>query len=325
MTLSNEAHLSSQYQVCDNVDLSSIVQDFESYYFVRFQRHPKICKRVNAEEGPFIPAVRKIHVKKKPSEANNSQSAYFLFPVVVEDSKPTAPKTDPQQLGVTVTSWQGPVPMPPLGDAATDGNCRRKLKSLQGFKHRTTEWLEMAEVISKEIFIDGLDVSWDDIKGLEEPKRLLKEAVVYPIKYPALFQGVLSPWRGLLLFGPPGTGKTLLAKAVASESSTTFFNISASTIVSKWRGDSEKLVRVRCTVTKAIKMILKKLQVLFDLARYHAPSTIFLDEVEALASCRDSLDHEASRRLKTELLIQMDGLARSQDQVFLLATSNLPW
>lgn len=97
----------------------------------------------------------------------------------------------------------------------------------------------------QEIFLENLDVSWDDIKGLEEPKRLLRESVVYPIKYPALFQGVLSPWRGLLLFGPPGTGKTLLAKAVASEGSTTFFNISASTIVSKWRGDSEKLVRVR--------------------------------------------------------------------------------
>ena len=101
---------------------------------------------------------------------------------------------------------------------------------------------ELASVISHDIHLQNPDVRWDDIVGLDTAKQLIKEAVVYPLKYPELFRGILSPWKGLLLFGPPGTGKTMLAKAVATECRTTFFNISASSIVSKWRGDSEKLV-----------------------------------------------------------------------------------
>ncbi|KAJ6830069.1 katanin p60 ATPase-containing subunit A-like 2 isoform X1 [Iris pallida] len=174
----------------------------------------------------------------------------------------------------------------------------------------SAETRTLAETLCRDIIRGSPDVTWESIKGLESAKKLLKEAVVMPIKYPKYFTGLLSPWKGILLFGPPGTGKTMLAKAVATECKTTFFNISASSIVSKWRGDSEKLVKV-----------------LFELARHHAPATIFLDEIDAIISQRGEArsEHEASRRLKTELLIQMDGLTKTDDLVFVLAATNLPW
>lgn len=197
----------------------------------------------------------------------------------------------------------------PNMSATANGSSDKIVKSLLP-PFESVEMRALAESLSGDILQGNPDVRWDTIKGLENAKRLLKEAVVMPIKYPQYFTGLLSPWKGILLFGPPGTGKTMLAKAVATECKTTFFNISASSIVSKWRGDSEKLVRV-----------------LFELARHHAPSTIFLDEIDAIISQRGEgrSEHEASRRLKTELLIQMDGLMQTNDLVFVLAATNLPW
>ena len=184
----------------------------------------------------------------------------------------------------------------------------RVLKPLPDYSWNP-ELKELAQAIQHEIINANPNIRFKDIVGLDEAKRLLKEAVLMPMKYPHFFQGILEPWKGILLFGPPGTGKTMLAKAVATECRTTFFNISASTIVSKWRGDSEKLIRV-----------------LFELARHYQPSTIFVDEIDSIMGSRGIGEHEASRRMKTELLIQLDGLIKSSgERVFLLAASNLPW
>ena len=84
------------------------------------------------------------------------------------------------------------------------------------------------------------NVKWEDGAGLEAAKESLKEAVILPIKFPHLFTGKRTPWRGILLYGPPGTGKSFLAKAVATEAKGTFFSVSSSDLVSKWQGDSER-------------------------------------------------------------------------------------
>ncbi|KAL8341328.1 hypothetical protein RB598_003323 [Gaeumannomyces tritici] len=161
-------------------------------------------------------------------------------------------------------------------------------------------------------------VHWGSIAGLEEAKNALKEAVVYPFLRPDLFRGLREPPKGILLFGPPGTGKTMLARAIATESQSTFVAITASTLNSKYLGESEKHVRA-----------------LFTVARLLAPSIIFIDEVDSVLSQRSSSsEHEASRRLKTEFLIQWSNLEKStigktngqsDNRVLVLAATNRPW
>ncbi|XP_059196915.1 vacuolar protein sorting-associated protein 4B-like [Centropristis striata] len=163
--------------------------------------------------------------------------------------------------------------------------------------------------LSGAIVMEKPNIKWDDVAGLEGAKEALKEAVILPIKFPHLFQGKRTPWRGILLFGPPGTGKSYLAKAVATEANnSTFFSISSSDLVSKWLGESEKLVKN-----------------LFTLAREHRPSIIFIDEIDSLCGSRSENESEAARRIKTEFLVQMQGVGNNNEGVLVLGATNIPW
>ncbi|KAL4427400.1 hypothetical protein ABPG74_009672 [Tetrahymena malaccensis] len=151
-------------------------------------------------------------------------------------------------------------------------------------------------------------VKFEDIAGLKEVKEALYESIIYPNLRPDIFQGIRAPPRGILLFGPPGNGKTLIAKAVATESNATFYNISASNLMSKNLGEGEKLVKA-----------------LFQCAYVNQPSIIFIDEIDSILKARCENEHEASRRLKTEFLIQFDGANSSdQDRVIVIGATNRP-
>jgi vacuolar protein-sorting-associated protein 4 len=195
----------------------------------------------------------------------------------------------------------------PPGDGATGAQ-----KSRGGGGDKDDDAAKLKGQLASAILTERPNVKWDDVAGLDAAKEALKEAVILPVKFPQFFTGKRKPWSGILLYGPPGTGKSYLAKAVATEAESTFFSISSSDLVSKWLGESEKLVNQ-----------------LFTMARDNSPAIVFIDEIDALCSSRGDNESEAARRIKTEFLVQMQGVGSGSDdpkrRILVLGATNMPY
>jgi len=150
-------------------------------------------------------------------------------------------------------------------------------------------------------------ITYNDVAGLDGAKRALDEAVLMPTKFPQMFRNGRKAWKGILMYGPPGTGKTHLAKATANAANATFFSVSSSDLVSKWLGESEKLIKE-----------------LFSMAISTKPAIIFIDEIDSIAGKRSDGENDATRRLKNEFLIQMSRIADTEG-VLVLAATNRPF
>ncbi|XP_071441157.1 fidgetin-like protein 1 [Hetaerina americana] len=196
------------------------------------------------------------------------------------------------------------------GQERDPGNTSRRPASPEMLEDERLKGIDpkMVELIQNEIIDNGTPVDWSDIAGLEFAKATIQEIVVWPLLRPDIFFGLRGPPKGILLFGPPGTGKTLIGKCIASQSKSTFFSISASSLTSKWIGEGEKMVRA-----------------LFAVARCQPPAVIFIDEIDSLLSQRNETDHESSRRIKTEFLVQLDGAATADDErILVIGATNRP-
>lgn len=214
------------------------------------------AKKHSSESKPLPPISSNINSSSAPAYGSNSTSNQSAS-VNPSSDQPLIEAVGTKTGHVSHTQPSTQQQTAPAAEPSLQLPDTRLLKPIPYFA--SSELRDLAHLIQRDIFTQNPNVKWSDIAGLETSKRLIKEAIVFPIKFPQyapkvssfhslflfrLFTGLLKPWKGILLYGPPGTGKTMLAKAVATECNTTFFNISASSVVSKWRGDSEKLIRV---------------------------------------------------------------------------------
>lgn len=155
------------------------------------------------------------------------------------------------------------------------------------------------------LIINDPKIKWNSIAGLEKAKQILNETVILPIQFPLLFDGKRQPTKCILLYGPSGTGKSYLANALATESNIPFFSVSSVDIISKYSGESEKLIKT-----------------LFALARKKKPSIIFFDQIDSILR---TSTYEVTQSIVNEFMQQMKEVNKNDKNIFVLATINFPW
>ena len=227
----------NEYEIGDNIDFTSIIRDFEEYYNYKYDKKPIFFKKRSQ------PLPKKQTVPKKPTSQ--------ILPVINKTSNES--KENIAKSSNTLDDKNGGVNLQIQGKSSnivsvlskdTESWEPKMLQGLPDTLRGNEELVSLAKNLQREIVTKNPNIRFDQIIGLENCKKLMKEAMLLPLKLSDFFQkNGIDPWSGVLLFGPPGTGKTQMAKAVATECGTTFFNISASSLISKYHGKVIRRVR----------------------------------------------------------------------------------
>lgn len=223
--LQQESGLSlKKVQAADNIDLLSILQEFENYYDIKFGKPPKLTRRFN----PSNSEAAMDRLKNKRELAKISQNFEVKKDYQERIYRPAIPPIIPndqkdnsiEAVGTRTGSGARDVNVAPAAESTQKHKPQETVHETKLLKplpfHGNAELRDLAAMITRDIFVKNPNVKWSDIAGLEKSKRLIKEAIVFPIKYPQylsltrLFKGILKPWKGILLYGPPGTGKTMV-------------------------------------------------------------------------------------------------------------------